>query len=353
MTDATKLLIVDDSALYRQTISNVVRRLSGVTVVGVARDGNDALEKIQALDPDLLTLDVQMPDMDGIGLLREINRRGLRPKSIMVSSLTAEGAQVTTDALIEGAFDFILKPTGGDPGGNLARLSDTLKEKIEAFRQGHRRHTRPARRAAEVETDDVPVRRGGVGAVLLGTSTGGPAALKTVLPMLPATLPVPLFIVQHMPARFTHSLARRLDESSSLTVNEAADGEEVSAGRVYLSPGGRHMRVERDRGRVRIRISDDPPLHGCRPAVDYLFQSAAEAFDQGVLGIVLTGMGKDGLAGGRALKERGGTLIAQHEEDCVVYGMPKAIVENGLADKVVRLDSMASIITRLVMRPPH
>lgn len=349
MTD-TRLLIVDDSALYRQTISNVVRQFSGVSVVGVAKNGHDALEKIQALDPDLLTLDVQMPDMDGIGLLREIKRRGLRPKAIMVSSLTAEGAQVTTDALIEGAFDFILKPTGSDANGNLERLRDALTEKIDAFRQGHRRRIQAARRR-DVPEAEGDIRRGGVQAVLIGTSTGGPAALKAVLPRLPASLPVPVLIVQHMPAKFTHSLARRLDEAGPLSVTEGVDGEAVRGGRAYVSPGGRHMRVERDGGCVRTRITDEPPLHGCRPAVDYLFESAADAYGDGALGIILTGMGRDGLAGSRVLKDRGARLIAQHEDDCVVYGMPKAIVESGLADKVVPLELMARNITRIVMRP--
>ncbi|MCP3903187.1 MAG: chemotaxis response regulator protein-glutamate methylesterase [Planctomycetes bacterium] len=356
MTDQTRLLIVDDSALYRQTVSNVLRDANDVEVVGIAKDGVDALEKIEALDPDLLTLDVQMPDMDGIDVLREINRRQLRPGAIMLSSLTTEGAQVTTDALLEGAFDFILKPTGGDPALNRQRLRDALDEKIAAFRQGHRwriaRERRQTVDATEIASTETEVLTPGITcrAVVVGTSTGGPAALKVMLTALPADFPVPVLVVQHMPPRYTQSLARRLNEICALDVSEASDGMVVNPGTVVLAPGGRHMKLVAGQDTLRARVTDDPPEHGCRPSVDYLLRSAVEVFDGQALGVIMTGMGRDGLHGCELLKARGGRVYAEHEETCTVYGMPKAIVEHGLADRVVPLEGIARAMIRHVMR---
>ncbi|MHC5004072.1 MAG: protein-glutamate methylesterase/protein-glutamine glutaminase [Planctomycetota bacterium] len=355
MTQQTRLLIVDDSALYRQTISNVLREVEEVAVVGVAKDGLDALEKIESLDPDLLTLDVQMPDMDGIGVLREIGRRRLRPKAIMVSSLTSEGAQVTTDALLEGAFDFILKPSGGDPGENRRKLRDALDEKISAFREAHRWRTsrdrrRPEAAVAEPEAPE-PATTGAVcRAVCIGTSTGGPVALKTVLPKLPADFPVPVLVVQHMPPQYTQSLAQRLEELCPLHVGEARDGEVAAAGKVLIAPGGRQMKIVSNDDELRVRVTDDPQENGCQPAADYLIRSAAEALDGQALGVILTGMGRDGTSSCELLKARGGTVFAQHEDGCTVYGMPKAVIEAGIADKIVPLEDMARRIVRHVTR---
>jgi two-component system chemotaxis response regulator CheB len=354
--EPTRLLIVDDSALYRQTITNVLRDAPDVSVVGVARDGVDAIEKIEALDPDLLTLDVQMPDMDGIGVLREMNRRRVRAKAIMVSSLTSEGAQVTTDALLEGAFDFILKPAGADAAENRRTLRDALDEKIGAFRQAdprarrRRRHERPAT-VAPPETpaavaEDAAVCR----AVLMGTSTGGPAALKQVLPALPAALPVPVVVVQHMPPQYTTSLAQRLDEMCELDVMEAATGMPVEPGTVLLAPGGRQMRLDQRNGGVVVRITDDPHENGCRPAVDYMIRSAIEAFDGQALAVIMTGMGRDGLRECIRLRQAGGGVFAQHEEGCLVYGMPKAIVDEDAADRVLPLGRIAGAVVRHVER---
>jgi two-component system chemotaxis response regulator CheB len=354
MSERTRLLIVDDSALYRQTISNVLREAPDVAVVGLAKDGVDALEKIEALDPDLLTLDVQMPDMDGIGVLREINRRELRPKAIMVSSLTSEGADVTTEALLEGAFDFILKPSGGDPTENRKRLRDALDEKITAFRQGHRWRVQAGRRersapAPVAPEGDLPPPADVVcRAVLVGTSTGGPAALKVVLHQLPADFPVPVLIVQHMPPEYTRSLAARLDDLCPLKITEGHDGAEVAPGSAVIAPGGRQMKVLRANGALRVRVTDDPPENGCRPAVDYLFRSAVEAFDGQVLGVIMTGMGRDGVRSCELLKSRGGAVFAQHEDGCTVYGMPKAVVDEGLADRIVPLERMGPMVVRQV-----
>ena len=343
--EPTRLLVVDDSALYRQTISNVLRDAPDVSIVGVARDGKDALEKIERLDPDLLTLDVEMPGMNGIAVLREINRRRLRPKAIMVSSLTAEGAQVTTDALLEGAFDFILKPSGQDAEKNRLRLRENLDEKIAAFRAPDGHTTAEDRRLSPVRTvapRTAPPAR--CKAVIIGVSTGGPAALKRVLPSLPETLPVPVLVVQHMPSQFTEALARRLDDMCALDVSEAANGTEAMAGKVLVAPGGRQMKLIRRNDRVLAKLTSDPPENGCRPSVDYLLRSAGRVFEGEALGVIMTGMGRDGLEGCRALKERGGRVFAQHPVGCVVYGMPKAIIDDDIADRVLPLSRIGPAI---------
>jgi two-component system chemotaxis response regulator CheB len=350
----TRLLVVDDSALYRQTVCNVLREAPEVTIVGIAKDGLDALEKINQLDPDLLTLDVQMPDMDGIGVLREINRRRLRPKAIMLSSLTTEGAQVTTDALLEGAFDFILKPSGGDVTRNHRRLREALDEKIGAFRQSddratvyERRARGPAVTAPEPEAaPDAAVCR----AVLIGTSTGGPVALKEVLPRIPSPFSVPVLVVQHMPPEYTKALARRLDEMCELDVAEATNGVELRPGTALIAPGGRQMKLMCRNDRVLVRITNDPPENRCRPSVDYLFRSAVEVFEGNALGVIMTGMGQDGLSGCAELKRRGGRVFAQHEYGCMVYGMPKAVIEQGLADRVLPLGRIGPAIKLHVER---
>ena len=352
-TDATKILVVDDSALYRQSIQNVLRDVADVEIVGWAKDGVEALAKIEQLDPDLLTLDVQMPDMDGIQVLREVKRRRLRVKAIMVSSLTATGAQVTTDALLEGAFDFILKPSGSDSAGNRQRLRDSLNEKICAFRDaagGRRPGGRETRSEDSDDTDAVPAPRAACEAVILASSTGGPEALKVVLPKMPANFPVPVLAVQHMPPQYTLSLARRLNHICDLEVVEASDNMEARNGRVILAAGGKQMRIERSHGGLRVLVNDDPQEHGVRPSADYLLRSAASAFNGNALAVVMTGMGRDGLAGCQQLKHAGGFVFAQSRHDCVVYGMPKAVIENNLADRILPLGRIAPAIVRHVKR---
>lgn len=353
-SSSTRILVVDDSALYRQAICNILRTEPEVEVVGVAGNGVEALEKIQELDPDLLTLDVQMPDMDGIEVLREMNRRGVRAKAIMVSSLTSEGAQVTTDALLEGAFDFILKPSGGNLEENRRTLRDGLVEKIDAIR-GSRR-VRAGRAQAPAVSGDrigrtpttIPT-AGRCRAVLIATSTGGPAALKSILPQLPADLGVPVLIVQHMPARYTNALAERLDQMCALTVREAREGMKLEPGMGVLAPGGRQMRFVQRAGAVFVKVTDSPPENGCRPSADYMFRSAGEVFDGAVLGVILTGMGRDGLLGSEVLKSAGAAILAQDEGSATVYGMPKAVADGGLADQILPLADIARAITHHVV----
>lgn len=359
----TRILIVDDSALYRQSIDNVLREVDMATVVGKAKDGLDALNKIEQLDPDLLTLDVQMPDMDGISLLREIKRRGLRPKAIMVSSYTARGADVTTAALMEGAFDFILKPSSSDSQANRTQLFESLHEKISAFRlppegrspsdafpAGSRRSLAGANIASDDVVEAAPSPGLACEAVILGTSTGGPAALKAVCPKLPAELPVPVFVVQHMPPKYTHSLATRLNDICVLDVVEATDRTEVVAGKVLIAPGGQQMKLQRSGGSVIVRVNDDPPENGVRPSVDYFLRSAVEVLHGNALAVIMTGMGSDGLSGSAELKAAGGFVFAQSPDDCVVYGMPKAVVAGGLADRILPLGKIAPAVVRHVKR---
>lgn len=355
----TKILVVDDSALYRQSIHNVLRDVQDVRIVGVARNGVEALDKIEAMDPDLLTLDVQMPDMDGIQLLRELNRRRLRAKAIMVSSYTSDGAQVTTEALMEGAFDFILKPSSGDWETNRQQLRDSLSEKISAFRESsgavvNRSGLAAPERAVRTGwiSEAAPRARSACQAVVIGTSTGGPSALKLVLPKLPADLTVPVIVVQHMPAHYTASLAKRLDDISPLEVVEAEDGAEAIPGRIMIAPGGQQTRFERvirDRC-IQLRVSADPPDNGVRPSVDYLIRSACEVLDGNVLAVIMTGMGRDGVKSCQQLKEAGGYVFAQNQEDCVVYGMPKAVIQAGLADRILPLGKIAPAIVRHIKR---
>jgi two-component system chemotaxis response regulator CheB len=352
--DPVRILVVDDSALYRQSLHNILRDVAGAVIVGVAKDGAQALQKIEELDPDLLTLDVQMPGMDGIQVLREVKRRRLRPRAIMVSSLTSEGAQVTTDALLEGAFDFILKPSGSDSISNRQQLRSALEEKLAAFREASGRRATRGGRAQRVGAGAVmeaaPAPGAVCQAVVIGTSTGGPEALKAVLPKLPAALGVPILVVQHMPAQYTLSLAARLNEICQLQVAEAQDWSEAIAGSVLVAPGGRQMKVESDGGRLLVRVNDDPPERGVRPSVDYLLRSVADELSGNALAVIMTGMGRDGLEGCKRLKQAGGYVFAQCQDDCVVYGMPKAVIEESLADRALPLGKIAPAIVRHLNR---
>jgi len=262
----------------------------------------------------------------------------------MVSSLTAQGAPTTVAALMEGAFDFILKPTGVDLHVSRDRIQSELTEKLAAVRES----MATVEAVAAPPLSGVP-RRTTVAtcfeAVVIGTSTGGPQALRTVIPLLPADLPVPVFVVQHIPSQYTASLAERLDGLSPLRVREATDGMAVDPGQVLLAPGSRHLGLQRHGERVVCVLDDGPKRRGCRPSVDHMIESAAQVYGGRVLAAVLTGMGCDGLDGCRELKRRGGTVLAQSAAGCVVYGMPKAVSDAGLVDEVVPLEQMASRIT--------
>lgn len=357
-----RILVVDDSALYCQLIKNVLREVADVDVVGTAKSGQEALDQLDELHPDLMTLDIRMPGGDGLDVLRELKKRRSRTRAIMLSSLTANGAQATTDALMEGAFDFIHKPGGADAAANRQALLDALREKIAIFRDSRGGRLTRHRQAPPVATrvpgpPSVRTTRpspgrsaSGCEAVLIGTSTGGPVALREVLTQLPGDFPVPVLIVQHMPPQYTHSLAQRLNEASPLEVVEACDGMSLEPGWAFLAPGGRHMKVVRRGNGCRIQITDDPPENSCRPSVDYLFRSACEVFGGNVIAVVLTGMGRDGTEGCRELKRQGGYVVAQHPDGCVVYGMPKAVADERLADRVLPLGQIAGAVLERVAR---
>ena len=269
---------------------------------------------------------------------------------------------MTTDALLEGAFDFILKPSSNDCDANRQQLKEALEEKISAFRESAGRRIRGACRpvasrtvaSRTVAADDVvesaPAPSSACQVVIIGTSTGGPEALKAVLPRLPAELPVPLLVVQHMPAQYTRSLALRLDEICELEVVEAQDKTEAVAGKIIIAQGGQQMQLKRVGGSLLVRVNDDPPENGVRPSVDYLLRSVCNVFHGDALAVIMTGMGRDGLEGCLALKQAGGFVFAQCQDDCVVYGMPKAIIEKGLSDRILPLGKIAPAIVRHLKR---
>jgi two-component system chemotaxis response regulator CheB len=336
-------VVVDDSALFRALIRDALRKIPGASVVGNAGDGNRALEKIAALDPDVVTLDVEMPDKNGIQVLREMKTRGDRARVIMVSRHTAVGAQITTDALMEGAFDFVLKPSGSSADTNRAKLRDALGSIMAAVRESYLDSVGVPSADETSETAAATGTSSRCELVLIGSSTGGPDALRQILPALPASFRSPVLVVQHMPAKYTASLANRLNEICSLEVAEAADGDPIRPGRILIAPGGRQMGMAIVKGALVVRLTDDPPEKGCRPSVDYLFRSAFEAAPQKrMLGVILTGMGSDGADGCALLKDCGGRIVAQHAQGCVVYGMPKSVIDRGLADRVIHLDRIAA-----------
>ncbi len=355
--DDLRILIVDDSALFRQSVSMVLAEIPGVKIVGTAKDGQEAVLKAQELEPDLLTLDVEMPVMNGIDTLREIRRLRLKTRAIMLSSLTEAGAKVTLDALFEGAFDFITKPTGGIFQSR-DKLRASLAEKIEAFRV-HRQTRRALSATAAVRplmiseplsSDQSKPNYDSCEIVVIGLSTGGPQTLRMVLPRIDPDFPVPIVIVQHMPANYTQSMAQRLDEVCSLSISQAADGDIVRAGSVYIAPGGRHLEMRRHAGSVQLKVSDSEPENSCRPSVDFTLRSAIPIYQSHLLAVILTGMGKDGLHGCQAVKKAGGHVFAQDEETSAVYGMPKAVIDAGIVDRILSVGKIAPAIVRHVHR---
>lgn len=348
-TERIRVVVVDDSALFRRLIRDVLKQIPGCYVVGYAENGQQALEKIEELKPDLITLDVEMPDMNGIEVLRRLNRKQLSLPSIMVSKLTEQGAQVTTDALLEGAFDFVLKPSGQNLLENQSNLLTALQEKIDLFKQSRRETATASHEPQEPSGPKESPQR--YEAVLIGTSTGGPAALRNVLPRLPEDFPLPILVVQHMPPKYTSRLADRLDEMCALKVQEAEDRTPISPGNIYIAPGGKQMKVVDSAQKVQIRLTDDEPELGCRPAVNYLLRSAASIWKERQVVVILTGMGRDGTQGCEMIREQGGYVITQTAADCAVYGMPKSVIENGLSDQTVRLQALPMILTKRVQLP--
>lgn len=348
------VLVVDDSAFMRKALSMMLEKDPEVEVLDTARDGEEAIRKVRALQPDVVTMDVEMPRMDGITAVRKIMEAHPLP-ILMVSSLTKDGAQTTMDALSAGAVDVVAK-TSSFVSLDITSIEADLLEKVKSVatsRYFNRRTVRRRRRRQRTAGTAPTVRARSARLLVIGVSTGGPQALQQVIPKLPADFPLPVAVVQHMPPHFTRSLANRLDGLSPLEVREAEDGLTLEAGRVVIAEGGSHL-VFRRRAPyplVRTPVAPTDTLH--RPSVDVMFSSAHALFGGDVLAVVMTGMGKDGLEGARLLKRSGAPVIAQDEATSVVYGMPRAVVEADLADAVVPLPSIAeTIITSVGHRRP-
>jgi two-component system chemotaxis response regulator CheB len=350
LSETIRVLVVDDSAFMRRMISRVFEQDASVQVVGQACDGTEALAKIDELRPHVVTLDIEMPEMDGMETLRQIMARHHGVRVIMVSSLTERGAQVTIEALLKGASDYVTKPLPS-AGDAWAHLSAELLFKVKQFFSGEPKAPRDAAAAgySGLRTARASVPRGPAPEICaIGVSTGGPTALMDSLPMLPKHFPLPIVIVQHMPAEFTSMLAKRLDAACQINVEEGRDGMTLRAGSAVLAPGGFHMRVLRQHGQLVVKLDEGPKENSCRPAVDVIFRSIAEQMEGRAVAAVLTGMGYDGLAGARQLKALGATILAQDEATSVVWGMPGAVVAAKLADAVLPIREIAPELLRRV-----
>jgi two-component system chemotaxis response regulator CheB len=359
------VLVVDDSVVVRRLVTDVLNEDPDIHVVGTAPNGRIALAKVPQLNPDIISLDVEMPVMDGLATLRELRTSFPDVPVIMFSTLTERGAAATLEALELGAQDYVTKPANvGSVQESMASVRDQLVPKIKALHRSsarwrtlparalpHQATTAGSRLAAEPGAAPGIVLRTGdarepVEIVLIGVSTGGPDALATVLPALPATFPVPIVVVQHMPPTFTRLLAQRLDRRSALTVTEAQDGDALQPGHVLLAAGDFHLRLQRSHSGVVARLDQGTPENYCRPSVDVLFRSAAQVYGARCLGVVLTGMGSDGARGAAEVVAAGGQVLAQNQATSVVWGMPGAVAQAGLASQLLPLDDVASELAR-------
>ena len=351
-----RILVVDDSVVMRRIISKALEEEPLITIAGTAPNGAIGLKKIEQLNPDLVLMDVEMPEMDGLTALKWIKKTWPDLPVIMFSSLTGDGADTTLEALELGASDFAEKPSGARGlDESKALISSTLVPKIKAISRrekttssSQRYPPRPAPAARPALNRVVRI-----DVLAIGVSTGGPNALARLMPSIPADFPVPIVIVQHMPPLFTKNLAARLDQVSLISVQEGADGDVIKPGGAWLAPGGFHMVVEKSGSEVRLATNLEPPEEGCRPAVDVLFRSVADVYGANTLAVILTGMGKDGLAGSRQIIEKGGRLLAQDEASSVVWGMPGSVAKAGLPEKIVPLDQMGfEIVSRVKNTQP-
>lgn len=341
MNKLVRVVVVDDSAYIRKVIKEMLSRSPFLEVVGTARDGEDALEVVEQLRPDVVTLDLMMPRMDGVAFLRTQMAR--RPVPVVIVSITSENGEMMLRALEAGAVDMVQKPTAL-ASDRVFEIGNELIAKVRGAADAQVRilekptpalippqHSEPSAKRAEV--------------LLIGVSTGGPQALKYLLPQLPANFPVPIAVVIHMPIGYTDFFARNLDEISQLQVREAKDGERLNPGTVLIAPAGQHLTFRRlGDGSVAAHLDLQPSNSAHRPSVDVMFQSAAEVFGSQILGVVMTGMGSDGTKGAAWIKAQGGLVFTEAEDSCVVYGMPRSVVEAGLSDRSIPLCQMARAI---------
>ncbi len=349
-----RVLIADDAVVVRRLLTTVIDEDPELEVVGIAANGAIAVTKVQQLKPDILTLDVEMPELDGLGALAEIRKTDRQLPIIMFSTLTERGASATLEALSLGASDYVTKPA--NVGSVAAAMESVRRELIPKIKSLVHRGGRAATRAAADPTPPPPLRMpvvatpptGRCDLVAIGASTGGPIALATVLASLPASLDVPVVVTQHMPPVFTRLLAQRLDGSMPIHVREAEDGDILTPGSVYIAPGDYHMTLRRGAAGVMVQLNQQPPVNYCRPAVDVMFNSVAEVYRGDVLAVMLTGMGHDGRDGTATLKGLGAQILAQDEATSVVWGMPGAVVTAGLADSVLPIDQIGPKISSVV-----
>lgn len=355
----TQIVIVDDSVVMRSLLRSIVSSDPTLEVDATAADGASALATIEVNRPNLVLLDVEMPVMDGLATLRALRQRGHKMPVIMCSSLTHRGAKVTIEALASGASDYVAKPSGHSSREEAQKLlSRELLDKIHALTGPTARLAvplLPQRPANPFPATPPAAPLAAATAVAIGVSTGGPAALDQLLPSLPAQFPLPVLIVQHMPEVFTRLFAERLNDRCRLRVSEAVEGMPVQHGHVYIARGGWHMEVissARPAGPHTLHLQQEPPENHCRPAVDVLFRSAAKVYGSGVLAVVLTGMGSDGLAGCRVIRDCGGTVLAQDQASSTVWGMPGAVANAGLVHKILPLAAIAPEMVRIAARAP-
>ncbi len=362
-----RVLVADDAALFRRAISEALAALPEVEVVGTASNGKLALQKTRELKPDLLTLDLEMPEVDGLAVLDALRQNGDKVAVIVVSALTRRGGDLTLRALEKGAFDFITKPDASSAEESRETIRRELAPRLRALAQ--RLAVRDILRRPSAAPPPPPVAPKPQGTnldgiagrmnrlvsptkpemVLIGVSTGGPNALSTLLPQIPKDIGVPILITQHMPPVFTQSLADSLATKCSLKVREGAHGETIAPNTVYIAPGGRQMRLaDGPVGSRVIQITDDPPENNCRPSVDYLFRSIARHYGKNSTGVIMTGMGHDGTEGLKLMKQNGAMIIAQDESTSAVYGMPRKPVEIGIVDVIAPLDLIAEEICRTI-----
>lgn len=348
-TRKIRVLIVDDSVVIRRLLSDILAQEADIEVAGIASNGKLALAKLPQINPDLVTLDIEMPELDGLETLVELRKTYPKLPVVMFSTLTERGAGATLDALSRGASDYVTKPANvGSVAAGIQSVKDQLIPKIRAlcpFSRPVTASTPLASRFAPARSAAAPrMRRCDV--VVIGSSTGGPQALAAVLSKLPADFPAPIVIVQHMPPVFTAHLADRLNQCGRLEVAEAHGDEALRPGQVLIAPGNFHLELRRHGNEVKTVLQQGPPENSCRPAVDVLFRSAAEVYGAGCTGVVLTGMGQDGLRGSQHIVQVGGDVIAQSEATCVVWGMPRAVTEAGCARAVRALDDISSELVR-------
>ncbi|QXM06129.1 protein-glutamate methylesterase/protein-glutamine glutaminase [Crassaminicella indica] len=345
-----KVLVVDDSAFMRKVISDIITLDKDLTVIDTARNGQEAIKKINECSPDVVTMDVEMPIMDGITALKAIMQKTPLPV-VMLSSITKEGADATLKALELGAVDFITKPTNifkMNTEDMKVQLTETIKVasrvNVKSKYINQARKTKNILNRSIIYKENKSIKK----IVAIGTSTGGPRALQEVIPYLPKNIPASIIIVQHMPAGFTKSLAERLNNLSEIKVKEAENHDQLLPGYAYIAPGGYHLKILKSASDYKISLTKEPPVSGHRPSVDVMMNSLAQLELDNLIGVIMTGMGSDGAMGMKNIKQKNGYTIAQDEATCVVYGMPKSAVNLGCIDEVVPLQDIAETITKIV-----